>query len=227
MQFETQRLILRPWQPATDANHATDIYGDTRVMEWIDLHGKDASIRQVQSRLQRYLDNTGTSITGSWAVEQKDIGRVIGHVLLMPLPDLQNTKPQTNSWADLKQDPDDKLEVQYPDGIEIECIEIGWHFRPASWGFGYATEAARELVQYAFEQLKLPMLIAVTDPDNPRSAAVIERLGMRYDGLTTRYYGGKPLDLYMLSAENYRLQSVPNQDESGPVMRVAEQVTFS
>jgi hypothetical protein len=51
MQFETQRLILRAWQPTQDANHAVDIYGDARVMAWIDAQDRDTSIRQVQGRL--------------------------------------------------------------------------------------------------------------------------------------------------------------------------------
>jgi len=216
MQFETRRLILRTWQPSLDARHAMDIYGDEAVVKWIDAQGKDTSIRQVQMRLQRYLDNTKNIITGSWAVEQKDIGRVIGHVLLMHLPDLKKIKPSKPLHTDLggepewepelNQQPNESLSIQYPDGYQPDYIEIGWHFRPASWGFGYATEAARCIVQYAFEQLNLPLLLAVTDPENKRSIAVIEKLGMRYDGLTARYYGGKLLALYILNANNCNIK---------------------
>jgi RimJ/RimL family protein N-acetyltransferase len=191
MQFETQRLILRAWQPTQDANHAVDIYGDARVMAWIDAQDRDTSIRQVQGRLQRYLDKTGTTIKGSWAVEQKDIGRVIGHVILADLPDLKNTMFDQAMAS---------FEIQYSDGMPIDYVEMGWHFRPASWGFGYATEAAYAVVQYAFEQLNLPLILAVMDSRNERSIALAERLGMRYDGVTTRYYGGRPLLLYRIEA---------------------------
>jgi [ribosomal protein S5]-alanine N-acetyltransferase len=210
MQFETHRLILRPWQPTQDASHAADIYGDAQVMDWIDARGKDTSIRQVQGRLQRYLDNTSATITGSWAVEQKDIGRVIGHVILADLPDLENvrrgdrTTPPIQSRASniMLNETLASLEIHYVDGLPTRYIEIGWHFRPASWGFGYATEAAHHTAQYAFEQLNLPLLLAIIDPQNKRSIALAERLGMHNDGFTTRYYGGQPLLLYKLSPED-------------------------
>ena len=202
MQFETQRLILRPWQPAIDARHAMDIYGDKQVVRWVSDGQADTSIRSVQGRLQGYLDNRSQSIVGSWAVEQKDIGRVIGHVLLMVLPDLKNTQPAGNLWAELRQHSTEQADVQYPDGKDTHYVEIGWHFRRSSWGFGYATEAALHVTNYAFEALKLPILLAVSDPENKRSVAVMKRLGMQYDGFTTRYYQGKPLLLYKLSPES-------------------------
>lgn len=171
-------------------------------MKWVDDGAVDTSIRQVQGRLQGYVDNRRENITGSWAVEQKDIGRVIGHVLLMALPDLKNTRPKPNEWADIKSKRAEHIEIQYLDGMPTHYVEIGWHFRPASWGFGYATEAALLVCQYAFEQLQLSILLAVTAPENVRSLSVMQRLGMTDSGLTTRYYGGKPLLLWQLNAES-------------------------
>lgn len=195
MELETHRLILRDWHPSQDARHAMDIYGDARVMSWIDEGAKDTSIRQVEGRLQRYLDiaNKGSDGTRSWAVEQKDIGRVIGHVILADLPDMKDVRSEQADAIPKTVD---------PDGMSTEFIEIGWHFRPASWGYGYATEAALRIAQYAFETLHLPVLLAVTDPQNRRSAGVMQRLGMRYGGTTTRYYGGKELFLYNLNAKD-------------------------
>jgi RimJ/RimL family protein N-acetyltransferase len=61
------------------------------------------------------------------------------------------------------------------------CIEILWRLRPPLWGQGYATEAARECLRLAFEQLALPEVLAFTVPANIRSRAVMERLGMAHD----------------------------------------------
>ena len=61
------------------------------------------------------------------------------------------------------------------------CVEIGWRLRRASWGHGYATEAARECLRFAFETLGLPEVVAFTVPANVRSRAVMERLGMAHD----------------------------------------------
>jgi RimJ/RimL family protein N-acetyltransferase len=58
------------------------------------------------------------------------------------------------------------------------CTEIAWRLKRASWGHGYATEAARECLRFAFETLALPEVVAFTVPANLRSRAVMERLGM-------------------------------------------------
>lgn len=188
MQFETQRLCLRDWHPTQDARHAMDIFGDARVMDKLEGGTKDKSMRQVQGRLQRYAEQVKRSGDGtrSWAVVQKDIGRVIGNVVLCLLPDMQEVRDQHVPEA-------------IEGGLPTEYIEIGWHFRPSSWGYGYATEAAFCIAQHSFDTLNLPMLLAVTQPENYRSIAVMEKLGMRYDGMTTRCYGGTVLCLYVLT----------------------------
>jgi RimJ/RimL family protein N-acetyltransferase len=61
------------------------------------------------------------------------------------------------------------------------CIEIGWRLAPESWGQGFATEAARECLRFAFQSLALGEVVSFTVPLNRRSRAVMERLGMRYD----------------------------------------------
>lgn len=188
--LKTQRLVLRPWQPTLDARHAFDIYGDIRVIQQIGERSPDSNIRHVQARLQRYVNlcdkNGRRSGLGSWAVVQKDIGRVIGHVMLVPMPDIAEVR-----YAHVAEPIEDGLDTHY--------IEIGWHFRPASWGFGYATEAALGIAQHAFEALNVPLLLAVTNAENLRSVGVMRRLGMKADGVTTRCYGGKPLLLYRLT----------------------------
>jgi RimJ/RimL family protein N-acetyltransferase len=61
------------------------------------------------------------------------------------------------------------------------CVEIGWRLAQGSWGRGFATEAGRECVRFAFETLALGELVSFTVPANHRSRAVMERLGLRRD----------------------------------------------
>ena len=61
------------------------------------------------------------------------------------------------------------------------CVEIGWRLAPEYWGRGYATEAARTALTYAFGTLKMPEIVSFTSVFNLRSRAVMERLGMRRD----------------------------------------------
>ncbi len=63
-------------------------------------------------------------------------------------------------------------------------IEIGWMLLPKYWGFGYASEAARAVKQYAFETLGLKRVVALARPANDRSIALICKLGMQPIGRT-------------------------------------------
>jgi [ribosomal protein S5]-alanine N-acetyltransferase len=60
--------------------------------------------------------------------------------------------------------------------------EIGWAVHKQEWGKGYATEAAREVMRFAFEELNAHRLIAFCNTGNLASARVMEKLGMRQDG---------------------------------------------
>ncbi len=57
--------------------------------------------------------------------------------------------------------------------------EIGYTMAPEHQGLGYATEAVRALVAYAFEDLGVATVRAVTDARNDPSIRLVQRLGMR------------------------------------------------
>ncbi|ESA32643.1 gcn5-related n-acetyltransferase [Leptolyngbya sp. Heron Island J] len=174
MRLTTDRLLIRDWHPLYDAQQAFDIYGDVRVTHWLESDA-DSSLRITQKRLQRYCERC-TNGLGVWAVIEKAIDRAIGSILLVPLPN--NDKTDSGK------------------------IEIGWHFRPASWGYGYATEAANAILSYGFQKLQLPTIYAITASDNIRSQRVMARLGMQTLGFTDEHYN-RTLQLYSLMAEHY------------------------
>jgi ribosomal-protein-alanine N-acetyltransferase len=80
-------------------------------------------------------------------------------------------------------------------------IEIAWFLARSAWRNGYATEAARAILTYAFAQLHIPRVYALIDRENARSIAVANRLGMRYDRIVRAYrrdlmrYLAKPLQV--------------------------------
>lgn len=65
---------------------------------------------------------------------------------------------------------------------EFGTREIGYVFARAHWHHGYAAEAARRLMAYAFEHLGTRRMIALCDTRNTASRALMERLGMRREG---------------------------------------------
>ena len=67
-----------------------------------------------------------------------------------------------------------------------EGYEFGYWLGKPFWGQGYATEAARRLAQFAFEELGLESLHAGWFHDNPASGHVLAKLGARHNGSQMR-----------------------------------------
>lgn len=63
---------------------------------------------------------------------------------------------------------------------EPRVYELGFHLRKASWGQGFAVEAARAVIEYAFERLDAAGLFAGHHPANDPSRRVLNKLGFRY-----------------------------------------------
>jgi RimJ/RimL family protein N-acetyltransferase len=68
-----------------------------------------------------------------------------------------------------------------PDHPLGDHVDIGWRLVRRAWGQGYATEAATAALRDAFARCGVAEVIAFTTADNPRSQAVMARLGLRRD----------------------------------------------
>jgi RimJ/RimL family protein N-acetyltransferase len=86
--------------------------------------------------------------------------------------------------------------------------EIGYTLARAQQGQGYATEAIRALLDYAFQSLNLHRVIAQLDTRNDRSAALVTRLGFRREGhfRQNHWFKGAWTDeyLYAMLQEEWR-----------------------
>ena len=74
-------------------------------------------------------------------------------------------------------------------------IEMGWRLIRKAWGHGYATEAARPVLNHAFRALALERIIADIDPDNTASIRVALKLGFSPDGAVP--YGERTVIRYI------------------------------
>jgi len=72
------------------------------------------------------------------------------------------------------------------------CVEIGWRVAAEYWSCGYATEGARVVLAFGFEQLRLTEIVSFTAPSNLRSRRVMERLGMTCNPADDFDYPGLP-----------------------------------
>lgn len=60
-------------------------------------------------------------------------------------------------------------------------VELFYKLGREYWGKGYATEAARAIVDFSFNTLKLKRLVSHAKGDNARSVALMQRIGMRIE----------------------------------------------
>ena len=150
---------------------------DADLARLADLYGRDEVTRWLggpptvtpAELVERWrLVHELNAVHGCWAIDPVDGDAPAGTVLLKPLPD------------------------------GVGEVEVGWHLHPDSWGHGYATEAARAVVDRAFSA-GLVEVYAVVRPGNEASLAVCRRLGRHHLGRTTRWYH-RELEAFRLEA---------------------------
>lgn len=125
--------------------------GDPEVMRHFPAALDHHQSTALIERIEQHFEAHGF---GHWAVELKEGGRFVGSVGL---------------WV--------------PSFVApfTPCVEIGWRLCREAWGRGYASEAAREALRFAFEELRLAEVVSFTVPANEASWRVMERLGMERD----------------------------------------------
>lgn len=74
--------------------------------------------------------------------------------------------------------------------------DLGFAFLARYGSQGYAVESARAMMAFARERLKLPRIVAITSPDNRRSIAVLEKVGLTFDRYLTLQQGAAPVRLF-------------------------------
>jgi ribosomal-protein-alanine N-acetyltransferase len=81
--------------------------------------------------------------------------------------------------------------------------EIGFHIRSGYWRRGFASEAARAVIEYAFEALGAAGLFAGHNPKNEASRSLLAKIGFRYTHV--EYYAPTGLDhpSYLMTADDY------------------------
>ncbi|MBN1211544.1 MAG: GNAT family N-acetyltransferase [candidate division Zixibacteria bacterium] len=150
--METERLVIETFTP-DDLEDFHAIVSNKEVTRYIpeDPMTLEKFTEIFNFLLERYKKNTPENIVRfSLAVREKETRRLAG-------------------WVGLGQ-----LEINH------EEIEIYYGMGRESWGRGYATEAARELLRYGFENLKLERIVAIVLPDNPASIRVVEKIGLKF-----------------------------------------------
>jgi RimJ/RimL family protein N-acetyltransferase len=133
-----------------DLEPFADLNADVRVMEHFPSTASRAESQALMARIRGHFDQRGY---GLWAVEVKRDDPFIGFVGLSAVPFDAHFTP---------------------------AVEIGWRLAHASWGRGYASEAAGASLRLAFLEVGLDEVVSFTVTANRRSRAVMQRIGMHH-----------------------------------------------
>lgn len=79
----------------------------------------------------------------------------------------------------------------------LQDVEVGYVIRPPYWRKGYALEAASAVLDHGRDVFGLRRIVAITSPDNIGSKALLERLGLKYEG-PLRLSGDKDIDFFAI-----------------------------
>lgn len=158
LRLYTDRLCLRV--PASrDADALYHLFADAEVMQGLGREPVSA-IEDARAIIEGMIDSWTADGLGAFVLETTATGRqVVGQAGLM-IFDTRSWTPSTWEKAGSHAQP-----------------ELGWALMRAHWGYGYATEAAAAIRDWARQRRKIDPLVSLISPDNLRSKRVAERLG--------------------------------------------------
>lgn len=118
-------------------------------------------------RTVRFMDGKVQDRALAW----RNMATVIGHWKIRGYGSFSVESKETGEWLG-------RVGPWYPEGWPEP--EIGWTISPDHWGKGYATEAARASLAYAFDTLAWKCAVHVILTGNQRSIAVAKKLGSTF-----------------------------------------------
>ena len=154
MRLETERLILRPWEDRDRAPFA-EIVGDPEVRRF---YPRTLTPAEASAEIDNAWAQARAVGFHFQAAELKSDGALVGLVGIGRIPELTKTA--------------------IPGRPEVE---IGWLFARRFWGRGLAPEGARAWLDYAWQTLDLPAIVAFTAAVNLPSQRVMHKIGMTHD----------------------------------------------
>lgn len=99
---------------------------------------------------------------------------------------------------------------------EICCKELGYALSEDYWGRGLMTEAAKAVLSFGFQDMKLELISVYRNPWNERSKRVMDKCGFTYEGtlrMANKIYDGSIRDVacYSMTKEEYEYHERENK----------------
>ena len=146
--IETERLVLR----TIDENDALPFYELLNTPAVMQHLGGPLELHEIEAKHAKAMAGFAREGFGFMLMVEKNSGEIIGH-------------------AGMKR-------VDAPNAPNIGDHEIGWLVREGRWRRGYAGEAMRAVIDWAFTRFDVPYIVAITNEANEPSWRLMEKLGM-------------------------------------------------
>jgi [ribosomal protein S5]-alanine N-acetyltransferase len=149
---ETERIVLRHIVEG-DANDLFYLDSDPEVVRYVGnvpLEKYEQAVKTIEGIHEQY-NKYGIA---RWAMIEKSSNSFLGWAGLKYITDTVNGKSN--------------------------YYDLGYRLAKAYWGKGYATEAAKAVLEYGFNIMHLPTIYAIADCENDKSHHVLEKSGLQF-----------------------------------------------
>jgi ribosomal-protein-alanine N-acetyltransferase len=179
--LRTERLCLRPFD-GNDALALQKIANDFAVADTTLAIEHPFTLQSAREWLNPLSSLYDNQIRITWAITSKDLGALMGMICLIF------------------------------DGIlDGDAGEMGFWLGSAYWKHGYATEAGKAVLEFAFEGLEVDCLEAYHCTRNPRSGNVLRKIGFEWflhqEDALIKWDKSESIEVYRISGLNHQKES--------------------
>lgn len=151
--LDTDRLILRKIKKS-DALEAYNNWCSNEAVSKYVVWSKHENVEETEKLFDMWEKEYEDLTTYRWIAELKDTHELIG-----------------------------TIDVVSKKHLKYGVCEIGYCYGEKFWGLGYATEALKAVIKFLFEESEADVIFADYMSNNPASGVVMEKAGMKFDGV--------------------------------------------
>lgn len=170
--LESQRLRTR-FLTLDHVPAWAEFFMDPAAVEFLGTHIKETYEESARVWIDRQMNRYKEGLYGLQALHNKDTDEFMGLCGL------------------IMQDVDGKMQ-----------LEVGYHILSKHWGKGYAPEAARLFINYAFDELKADTVISIIVAGNTKSERVAQKNGLRQEKRIE--WKGYDVNLFRMNRDNWK-----------------------
>ncbi len=181
--LETEHLLLRPLRE-DDLDFFIGLHGDREVIRFLGGTGEPRTPEATEAWLAKMIRWYSDDALGPYALVRRSDDSLVGRSGLS-IFEIEKTPSSADgipiaTWG---------IESADPGVPVVSLLELGYVVHPSAWGEGFATEASRAWLAFAFEERHEQIVHSVIAPGNAPSLRVAQKNGLSKAGTDVRMDG--------------------------------------